>query len=148
MKSQLAPIVRDSQRLLREAVITASVMPANFRQMLGAKLRDDSLEAYLLVQKAFRLGSRPAEARPLVEKIEKLNDGIQALLQVGYEVKAIGSAGRLKELSDIATAVGRQAGGWLKAIRAKHPNEQVPVPSAAPESLGTLSTRGASSGAQ
>ena len=145
MKPFVAPIVADSQRLLRGVVAVCADFPQRFKFILADRLVALALDSLLLGQRAARAGKKKPEIQlPLVVNLIDLNDRLQALLDVACEAKCFKSLGQYEAILDVAEKVGAQAEGWKNQISSALPSKQNPDASSRRECLGALSTDAAS----
>ena len=141
MKPLVAPVVADSQRLLREVVSVCADFPQRLKFILSERLVELALDSLLRAQEAARSGKkRPERQFPLVVSLIDCNDRLQALLDTAFGLKCFSSSGRYEEVIRLAADVGKQAEGWKKQISSALPGKQNPVASSRLEGLGALST--------
>lgn len=140
MKPLVAPIVADSQRLLREVVSVCADFPQRLKFILSERLVELALDSLLRAQGAARAGQkRPALQRSAVAALIGDNDRLQALLDTAYGLNCFKSSGQYEEIIRLAAKVGQQAEGWRKQISALL-EKQNPAASVRPERLEDLST--------
>jgi len=144
MKPLVAPVVADSQRLLREVVNVCADFPQRLKFILSERLVELALDSLLRAQEAARAGKkRPAQQYAAVVALIDANDRLQALLDTAYGLKCFKSSGQYDEIIRLAAKIGQQAEGWKKQISALL-DKQNPAASVPPERLEGLSTDAAS----
>ncbi len=88
--------------------------PRRHRYTLGADVRRDAMQVNRCVHRAWRDRSQQF-AR--VRELALAMDDLKFTLQLGKDVNAFGSFGEFELIAELASDLGRQIGGWLKALR-------------------------------
>ncbi len=86
--------------------------PRFHRYTFGARLRDTSMDAVILIGRAYRRGPERAPiVAELVDRIEEL----KLLINLGREIQAFASFKQYAQLMEQVMNMARQAEGWRKA---------------------------------
>src|SRR5882757_11129627 len=125
MRSQLPPIARASRRVVMVVEEAVTRFPRRHRYTLGADLRRGAMDVNRCVHRAWRDRSQQfARVRELAIAM----DDLKFTLQLGKDVNAFGSFREFEMIAELASDLGRQIGGWLKALRNSGQNGSEPRP--------------------
>ena len=103
-------------------------IPKGQKYVLGARLRDGSLDVVLLIARGNRRAERARWLPVLCDRIEEL----KLLLNLGKEVQAFPSFREFAEVMEQVVALARQAEAWRRATVAKDEPEPDRRPPRAP----------------
>ena len=138
MNHQLPPIVKLSERLLREIEQAVRAFARYHKYTIGTDLRQQAMQVVRVCHRAWRDRSRQMY---WTDQLIWAIDEIKLSLQLGSQLHGFKSFRQFEMLIRIAEDLGRQAGGWKRQQCSKGQN---PVREAAPERAQILSTRDAS----
>lgn len=134
-------IAKQSARVaaaIEEAVIR---FPRRHKYGLGADLRGNAVQVMRAVRKAWRERSRQLQR---VHELSAAVDDLKDSMMLADVVKAFGSMAEFEAVGRLVNDLGRQVGGWLKALHSKGQNGQEVRP---PEQrTQALSSHGTSQG--
>lgn len=97
--------------------------PRRHRYTLGADLRRDAMQVNRCVHRAWRDRAQQLER---VRELALAMDDLKFTLQLGKDVNAFGSFREFEMIAQLASDLGRQVGGWLKALRNSGQNDRQP----------------------
>ena len=138
MTSMLPPIVKLSERLLREIEQAVRGFARYHKYTIGTDLRT---QAMLVVRVCHRAWRDRARQPYWIDQLVWAIDEIKLSLQLGSQLRAFHSFGQFEVLIRLAEDLGRQAGGWK---RQQHPKGQNSTRDVASERAQILSARAAS----
>ena len=135
MSPPLPPIARLAQRVLRDIELAVIRFPRLHKYQVGADLRRQAMQIARCVQRAWRDRSQQLQrVRELVLAV----DDLKITMQLGQDVRAFSSIGQFEALFRLVADLGRQSGGWLKALMSNGQNGSASAPA---QSAHTLSSR-------
>jgi hypothetical protein len=143
--TDIPPIVKRCEQLLRDVEDAVSRWPRRHRYALGDELRAQARAVTRWVHRAWRDRGR---ASRWVEELVWAIDEVKVSVQVGVMLKACSSFGQAEALLRLAADIGRQAQGWLKSLHSKDRNAATPNTGRQRQCVQTLSTCAASDGAR
>jgi hypothetical protein len=114
---QNTPLWRDANRLLVCIEEAVRRFPRYHKYTLGTDLRRQAMGICRLIIRA--VGAPKAQRRAQVQRLVHAVDDLKVLIQLGKEVQAFRGFGEFQVIVELAVAVGRQAGGWLKHLSAE-----------------------------
>ena len=105
------PIWRDANRLL--VVIEEAVrrFPRYHKYTLGTDLRRQAMVVCRLITRAYHEKDNRSQQ---VRRLSLAVDDLKVLVQLGKEVRAFHSFKEFQTAAELAVALGKQSGGWLK----------------------------------
>lgn len=103
------PIYADAYKLLKTIVEITKNMPRDFKQSIGGKLRDESVEIVVLIFKANFARNKTEYLLDLIERQEVC----QVLLRLSCDMRLI-SKGQYANAIELTGSIGKQANGWRK----------------------------------
>jgi hypothetical protein len=122
MKRQAMPIWRDTGRLLLEVETIVRGFSRYNKYTLGSDLRSQAMVICRLLSQALR---QTAQQRvSAVEQLLLAIDDIKVLIQLAKELKAFQNFTQFQRLVELAVAIGKQGGAWLRHLLRK--NDQNP----------------------
>jgi len=136
MRRQLPPIASASRRVVMVIEEAVTRFPRRHRYTLGADLRRDAMQVNRCVHIAWR---DRAHQFIRVRELALAMDDLKFTLQLGKDVNAFGSFREFEMIAELASDLGRQIGGWLKALRNSSQNEGEPASSQSAPILSSLS---------
>jgi hypothetical protein len=104
------PIYKEAYALFQKVITITRDMPRDFRASVGGRLRDEALDATVLIFRANKAKDKLAHLDALIERVEVLG----LLLRLSMDMKFI-SRGQYAEAIQISNSVGKQANGWRKS---------------------------------
>lgn len=119
MRSQLPPIAKLAMRAL--VAMEEAVLRFNraHRYTLGADLRQQSMQVARCAHQAWRERARQLQH---VRELATAIDHLKLTMQLGKDVNAFRSFGEFEALARLVSELGRQCGGWLKALHSTGQN--------------------------
>jgi len=113
MRSELPAIAKVAARVLATVEQTVLTFPRAHRYGVGARLQADAQDICERVNMAWRDRARSQHhVQELVWQIDRL----KIRMQLGKDVNAFRSFRQFDALARIVNDLGRQCGGWLKAL--------------------------------
>lgn len=106
-------IHKGAEELLGVALLLVRNIPRDLKQVVGAKIRDESLQVMVLIGRANMSRDKRPHLNQLLESIWIINYLLRALTNMGLISK--GQHGRAMHLT---ASIGRQANAWKKAATA------------------------------
>lgn len=131
MNRELPEIAKTAMRVL--AAVERSVLRFGraHRYTLGADLRQQAMAVARIAHLAWRQRGRQLQ---IVRELSTAIDNLKLTLQLGQMVDAFRSFREFEALARIVNDLGRQCGGWLKALHSmgqnqpgKSPAERAPI---------------------
>lgn len=131
MRSELPPIAKAAMRTL--AAIEESVLRFSraHRYAVGADLRGQAMRVARLAHQAWRDRSRQLQR---VHELALAIDDLKLTMQLGNDIHAFRSFREFEALARIVSDLGRQCGGWQKALhttgqngRGESPGQRAPT---------------------
>jgi hypothetical protein len=110
------PIWRDANSLLVETEQIVKHFPRYHKYTLGSELRTQVMLICRLINRAWRDKDK---AGYYLEKLIASVDDVKIQLQLGKELKVFRNFAEFERLVVLIMAIGKQAAGWLKAVKAK-----------------------------
>jgi hypothetical protein len=105
---------RDANRLLVQIEESVSRFPRYHKYALGTDLRRQAMGVCRLIVRA--VATPQAQRRPQVQRLVHAIDDLKVLIQLAKEVKAFNGFAEFERLVDLAVAIGRQSGAWLRNL--------------------------------
>lgn len=140
MRPDPPKLVKDAQRLRAMIEEAFTRMARRHKYPTGTDIRAAAKTVVMTALRAWRdREQRLAHASALIEAV----DVLVAELQLGKDVDAFSNFNEFEAISRLADEVGKQSGGWVKALRLKGQN----APAQSAQRALTLSARDASQGA-
>lgn len=125
MAHPLPPIAQLARRIVRDVDIAVRRFSRYNKYSVGVDLRTRAMAVTLCVHHAWRdRRQQLARVRELVLAI----DALKCTMQLGKDVEAFGSFGEFEALARLVHDLGRQGGGWLKALHGRGQNGQAARP--------------------
>ena len=121
MKRELPPIAKAARRVLMVIEEAVTRFPRRHKYTLGADLRRESMQVCRCVHRAWRERGRQLTR---VHELATALDDLKVSLQLGKDINAFGSFEEFEAIARIVSDLGRQVGGWLKALHSKGQNGQ------------------------
>jgi hypothetical protein len=143
MTFQLPPIAKTAERLLLEIEQAVAGFPRRHRYTVGAELRQQAMGVTVLVHRAWR---DRKQQLALIERVIWEVDSLKIRMQLCSRLRAFASLAQFEMLARIARELGKQAGGWYRQQKGKHPTngQSAQGRQAHAQSAENLSTRGTS----
>lgn len=91
-------------------------IPRDLKQVVGAKLRDESLQIMVLIGRANMAAHKLPHLNQLLESLWMINHLLRALTNLGVIAK-----GHHARAMQVTASLGRQANAWRKSITATAP---------------------------
>jgi hypothetical protein len=125
MRAQLPPIVKSAARVT--AVIEEAVtrFPRRHRYTAGADLRQAARDVNRRAHYAWR--ERQAQLFR-VRELAIAVDNLKLELQLAKDINAFVSFAQFEMIAELVSSLGRQIGGWLKALRNTGQNDRAVQP--------------------
>ena len=105
------PIWRDANRLLVVIEEAVRQFPRYHKYTLGTDLRRQAMGICRLIVRAYHEKDNRAHH---VRRLALAVDDFKVLVQLGKEVRAFHSFKVFQTAAELAVALGKQSGGWLK----------------------------------
>jgi len=138
MKSELPSIAKHAARVAAAIEEAVTRFPRRHKYALGADLRANAMQVMRAVRKAWRERSRQLQR---VHELSAAIDDLKDSMMLADGVKAFGSFQEFEAVARLVNDLGRQCGGWLKALHSTGQNGQGRFPG---QRAQTLSSRAAS----
>jgi len=113
-KLKQMPLWRDANRLLLLIEDAVRGFPRYHKYTLGSDLRKQAMNIVRLIARAVH--DREGRAQHIKRLVFSIDD-MKVLIQLGKEVKAFQNFTVFQAAAEIAVALGRQSGGWLRRMR-------------------------------
>jgi len=113
-KLKQMPLWRDANRLLLLIEDAVRGFPRYHKYTLGSDLRKQAMNIVRLIARAVH--DREGRAQHIKRLVFSIDD-MKVLIQLGKEVKAFQNFKVFQVAAEIAVALGRQSGGWLRRMR-------------------------------
>lgn len=110
------PIWRSANRLLLEIEQAVRGFSHYHKYTIGQHLRETAMRIGQALHRAF---SRRNSQIKMVQQVAELIDDIKMQIQLAKELHAFHSFAQFQRVVELAVALGKQAGGWLKQVRAE-----------------------------
>ncbi len=112
------PIWRSANRLLLEIEQGVRGFSRYHKYTIGHHLRETAMRICQALHRAF---SRRNSQIKMVQQVAELIDDIKMQIHLAKELHAFHSFAQFQRVAELAVAValGKQAGGWLKQVRAE-----------------------------
>lgn len=120
MRSPLPPIVKSAARVTAVIEEAVSRFPRRHRYTAGADLRQAAREVNRRAHYAWRDRQRQLER---VRDLALTVDNLKLELQLSNDISAFVSFAQFEMIAELVSGLGRQVGGWLKALRNSGQNE-------------------------
>jgi len=104
------PIYRVTYDLLQVATRITKDMPRDYKQSLGNKIREESVQLVLLIYRA----NCSRDKRPHLEDLQESLQVVTLLLRLAKDMKLV-STGQFAQTVELTDQIGRQSSGWLKS---------------------------------
>jgi hypothetical protein len=114
MKRQSMPIWRDANSLLLEVELAVRGFSRYHKYTTGTDLRRQAMVICRLLSTALR--KQAAERPPVIERLLVAIDDIKVLIQLAKEIKAFQNFKQFQQLVELAVALGKQGGAWLRHL--------------------------------
>lgn len=141
MNPGLPAIAKQSARVAAAIEEAVTRFPRRHKYGLGADLRGNAVQVMRAVRKAWRERSRQLQR---VHELSAAIDNLKDSMMLADAVKAFGSFAEFEAVARLVNDLGRQCGGWLKALHSTGQNEQG---QSLAQRAPTLSSRAAPQGA-
>lgn len=112
----LPPIYRDIKRLVVMTEETVKKFHRYHRYTIGSDLRKQAARLLRLVHRAWL---DKANAAQWVHKLLWAIDDFRLQLQMAKELNALQSFGQFEQIGKLCQQIGKQCGGWQRALAAK-----------------------------
>lgn len=126
MKQELPAIAKQSARVAAAIEEAVTRFQRRHKYGLGADLRGNAVQVMRTVRKAWRERSRQLQR---VHELSAAVDDLKDSMMLADAVKAFGSFREFEAVSRLVNDLGRQVGGWLRALHSKGQNGQEVRPS-------------------
>ncbi|SRR5579871_209872 len=123
MRSQLPPIVKSAARVTAVIEEAVSRFPRRHRYTAGADLRQAARDVNRRAHYAWR--DRKAQLQRVRELVLAVDD-LKLELQLAKDINAFVSFAQFEAIAELVSSLGRQVGGWLKALRSSGQNVRDP----------------------
>jgi len=104
------PIYKIAYDLLDVITDLAKNMPRDFKQSIGSKLRDESVDIVTLIFRANVSREKVPHLLKLVEKQQVL----ELLIRLSRDKRLI-STGQYAKVIELTSSIGKQANGWRRS---------------------------------
>jgi len=134
-QAAVPPIVRLAETILLECETVVRGFSRYHKYTIGTDIRQQAMHILRLAHRAWRLRKQQAE---LVRQLVWAVDDLKMSLQLGKQLAAFRSFVQFEQLAIRVLDLGRQCGGWLRALgrnaaaTSAHPST-APVPVVAPQ---------------
>lgn len=119
MKNELPTIVKLSARVAAAIEEAVTRFPHRHKYALGADLRANAMQVMRAARKAWRDRSRQLQR---VFELSQAVDDLKDSMMLADCVKAFRGLGEFEDVARLVNDLGRQVGGWLKALHSKGQN--------------------------
>ena len=118
MQSSRLPIWRDSQLLLVEIEQAVRQFPRYHKYAIGTDLRQQAIRILRVLTRAINAQGKERElyVRQLVDAI----DDIKFLITTAKTLQTFASFKQFQRLAELAVALGKQSGAWLRKLARNH----------------------------
>lgn len=113
---QHLPIWRDAKQLLLVVEQAVRMFSRYHKYTVGSDLRSQAMKVCRLVILA---NSAWDERRHHVGQLVLAAEELKILIQLAKEVKAFASFKQFQEAAELAVAIGKQSGGWLRRVQSE-----------------------------
>lgn len=141
MNPGLPTIAKHAARVAAAIEEAVTRFPRRHKYGLGADLRGNAVQVMRAVRKAWRERSRQLQR---VHELSTAIDNLKDSMMLADAVKAFGSFAEFEAVARLVNDLGRQCGGWLKALHSTGQNGQG---QSLAQRAPTLSSRAAPQGA-
>lgn len=121
MPHPLPPIAKAARQLAVLIERAVAGFPRSHKYAVGADLRADARTVNRAAHRAWR---EPWNQLVRVGELSEAMDEIKLTLQLAKELQAFRSFRAFEEIARCASDLGRQCGGWLKALRQRSQNDR------------------------
>lgn len=142
MQREAPPIAKQAMRVMAAVDESVKRFARADKYQVGADLRQQAMAVARLVHLAWH--QRRSGQLQRVHELVTAIDNLKLTLQLGEAVKAFRSFREFEVLARLVNDLGRQCGGWLKALHSMGQNRQDNPPG---ERALILSSRAAPAGA-
>lgn len=125
MRDELPVIAKHAMRVLAAIEEAVTRFPRRHRYTAGADLRNAARHVARCVRVAWR-DRQQQLAR--VQELSQAVDDLKLEMMLADAVKAFGSVAELGAVGRLVRDLGRQVGGWLKALQSKGQNGSADLP--------------------
>ncbi|MDE2103243.1 MAG: four helix bundle protein [Patescibacteria group bacterium] len=125
MNRRLPPIAKAARRVLMAIEEAVTRFPRRHKYTIGADLRRDAMKVARAIHRAWRDRAQQLER---VGELATAMDELKLSMQLGKDVNAFGSFGEFEALVRLIVDLGKQVGGWLKALHSKGQNDEARAP--------------------
>ncbi len=116
MYYQQLPIWRQANLLLVAIEQAVRGFSRYHKYTLGSELRHKAMR---ICQTVHRAVSRNGSKAKMVQYLAELIDDIKLQIQLAKELTAFKSFAQFQSVVELSVGLGKQAGGWLKQVRAE-----------------------------
>jgi hypothetical protein len=119
MRDELPAIAKHAMRVLAAIEEAVTRFPRRHRYAAGVDLRNAARHVARCVHTAWR------ERQQQLVRVQELSQAVDDLkleMMLADAVKAFGSIAELEAIGRLVRDLGRQVGGWLKALQSKGQN--------------------------
>lgn len=139
MKQELPAIAKQSARVAAAIEEAVTRFPRRHKYGLGADLRGNAIVVMRAVRKAWRERARQLQR---VYELSAAVDDLKDSMMLADAVKAFGSLNEFEAVGRLVNDLGRQVGGWLKALQSKGQNgQEIRSPAQRTQTLSVHDTR-------
>jgi hypothetical protein len=108
-------IYKATYSLLQYVMLLVKNMPRDFKQALGAELRDECIKITVLILRA----NTAQDKTPHLSEIRERHQVVELLIRLSRDLKLI-SQRQYAEAIEMTGSIGKQANGWLGFQRQTH----------------------------
>ncbi len=111
--THLPPVYRDAKRLVVVIEQVVRQFSRYHRYTLGTDLRQQAMKVLRIVHKAWR--DKANQSKHLKSLVWAIDD-LKLTLQTAKELQAFTSFAQFEHVAQLVRTLGKQCGGWLKAV--------------------------------